>query len=197
MAFSAVEKTTQAKEGRECRELLFTVVPQRVHACLLSCIWLFATLMDCSPWNFICPWNFPGKNTEVGYHFLLQWLFPTRGSEPRSLASPALAGRFFTTMPPGKPRVAIWRKSLLWAMYMEWQKEQQKPTPWGGDALEPTKARALSLEGRVEKRRRPYRPKWGLWYLHWMRAGAIWSVLSRERTWSDISKELLWLWCED
>ena len=27
---------------------------------------------------------------------------PNLGAEPRSLMSPALAGRFFTTMPPGK-----------------------------------------------------------------------------------------------
>ena len=28
------------------------------------------------------PWDFPGKNTRVGYHFLLQGIFPTQGSEP-------------------------------------------------------------------------------------------------------------------
>ena len=26
------------------------------------------------------PWNFPGKNTGVGCHFLLQGIFPTQGS---------------------------------------------------------------------------------------------------------------------
>ena len=30
--------------------------------------------MDCSPWNF------PGKSTGVGCHFLLQRTFPTQGS---------------------------------------------------------------------------------------------------------------------
>ena len=147
MAFSTVEKITQAKEGRECRVLLFIVLPQRVHACLLSRVWLFATSMDYSPWNSICPWNFPGKNTEVGCHFLLQGLFPTEGSAPRSLASPALAGRFFTMMPPGKPRVAIWRKGLLWAMYMEWQKKQQKLMPWGGSCLGAHRGRSPERRG--------------------------------------------------
>ena len=45
-----------------------------------------------------------GKNTEVGYHFLLKgssWL-PDLGFKPISPASPALAGRFFTTELPGK-----------------------------------------------------------------------------------------------
>ena len=26
-----------------------------------------------------CPWGFPGKNTGVGCHFLLQGIFPTQG----------------------------------------------------------------------------------------------------------------------
>ena len=43
----------------------------------LRCIWLFAT-----PWTVahqvLLPWDFPGKNTGVGCHFLLQGIFPTR-----------------------------------------------------------------------------------------------------------------------
>ena len=30
----------------------------------------------------LCPWHFPGKNTGVGYHFLLQRIFPTQGLNP-------------------------------------------------------------------------------------------------------------------
>ena len=33
----------------------------------LSCVWLFC--------NFLCSWDFPGKNTGVGCHFLLQGIF--------------------------------------------------------------------------------------------------------------------------
>ena len=32
-----------------------------------------------------CPWNFPGKNTRVGSHFLLQGLFLTQESNPHLL----------------------------------------------------------------------------------------------------------------
>ena len=32
------------------------------------------------PTRFLCPWNFPGKNTGVSCHFLLQGIFPTQGS---------------------------------------------------------------------------------------------------------------------
>ena len=49
----------------------------------------------------------------MGCHFLLQEILPTQGSspslllnlgiEPESLPSPALAGRFSTTEPSGKP----------------------------------------------------------------------------------------------
>ena len=33
----------------------------------------------------LCPEDFPGKNTGVGCHFLLQGIFPTQGSNPRLL----------------------------------------------------------------------------------------------------------------
>ena len=32
------------------------------------------------PAKFLCPWNLPGKNTEVGSHSLLQGIFPSQGS---------------------------------------------------------------------------------------------------------------------
>ena len=44
--------------------------------------------------------NFSGKNTGAGFHFLLQGTFLTQGLNPMS---PALTGRFFTTVPSGKP----------------------------------------------------------------------------------------------
>ena len=50
----------------------------------LSCIWLFVT-----PWTvfarLLCLWNFPGKNTGVGCHFLLQRIFLTQGLSPNLL----------------------------------------------------------------------------------------------------------------
>ena len=54
------------------------------------------------PWTVaarrLCPWDFPGKNARMDCHFLLQGIFPTY------VASPALAGGFFTTEPIGKPK---------------------------------------------------------------------------------------------
>ena len=34
------------------------------------------------PKRLLCPWDFPGENTGVGCHFLLQEIFPTWGSNP-------------------------------------------------------------------------------------------------------------------
>ena len=61
--------------------------------------------------SFLFSWNFPDKDTGVGCHFLLQGIFLTQGSSPRSLVSPALADRFSCAVPPGKP--AIGDKCLL------------------------------------------------------------------------------------
>ena len=50
--------------------------------------------VDCS--RLLCPWGSPVKNTGMGFHALLQGIFPTLDRTDISL-SPALAGGFFTT----------------------------------------------------------------------------------------------------
>ena len=37
----------------------------------------FCDPMDRKPTRLLCPWDFPGKNTGVGCHFLLQGIFLT------------------------------------------------------------------------------------------------------------------------
>ena len=54
----------------------------------------------------LCPGDFPGKNTGVGCHALLQGIFLTQRSNP-CLMFPALAGRFFITG-------VTWKVSHLW-----------------------------------------------------------------------------------
>ena len=72
------------------------------HACVQSCQTLCDTT-DCDPMDrLLCPWDFPGKNIGVGCSFLLQGDLPNSGTEPTIPVSPALAGGFFTTEPPGK-----------------------------------------------------------------------------------------------
>lgn len=56
-----------------------------------------------SPARLHCPWDVPGQNPGVGgcvASLLLQGIFLSPGIQP---ASPALAGGFFTTAPPGMP----------------------------------------------------------------------------------------------
>ena len=66
----------------------------RVH--VLSCVWLFAT-----PWAIACQAPLPTEFSRQEYWSGLPFPSPgdlqTQGSEPGSLMSPALAGRFFTT----------------------------------------------------------------------------------------------------
>ena len=75
------------------------------HLCMRACSALSCVLFFADPWpvatSLLCPWDFSGKSTGVGCHFLLQGIFPTQGLN----LSPALAGGFFTTEPCGKPGV--------------------------------------------------------------------------------------------
>ena len=48
---------------------------------LLNCVQLPVTPWTVAP-RLLCQWDFPGKNTAVGCHFLLQGIFPNQGSNP-------------------------------------------------------------------------------------------------------------------
>ena len=48
----------------------------------LSRVRLLATPGTVACTRLLHPWDFLGKSTGVGYHFLLQGIFPTQGSNP-------------------------------------------------------------------------------------------------------------------
>ena len=76
------------KEGNS--DTCYNVTAQLIsHVCLFATAWTVA----CQP---LPSMRSSSKNTRVGCHFLLQGIFPTP-------VSPALAGGFFSTEPPGKP----------------------------------------------------------------------------------------------
>ena len=55
---------------------------KKVTCLVLSVTQLCLTLCDppgLQSTKLLCPWDFPGKNTGVGCHFLLQGIFPTQG----------------------------------------------------------------------------------------------------------------------
>ena len=73
-----------------------------IHGCVCSVLPVSAT-----PWTVAhqarLTMEFSGDKTRVGWHLLFQGISLTQGSNLGLLGSPALAGRFFTTAPPGKP----------------------------------------------------------------------------------------------
>ena len=64
----------------EGRDLFVTVTPSESVSCSVvsNSLWPHGL----QPARLLCPWNFPGKNTGVGCHALLQRIFPTLGSNP-------------------------------------------------------------------------------------------------------------------
>ena len=75
-------------------DLFLPIVPFGADACVCVCVCVCAcmclsvrmlscVLLSLTPWTVacqaICLWNFSGKNTGVGYHFLLQGIVPTQG----------------------------------------------------------------------------------------------------------------------
>ena len=72
--------------------------------CALSRVQLFAT-----PWTVACQaplsMRSPRQENWSGLPFPIPGGLPDPGSQPESFASPVLAGGFFTTAPPGKPKI--------------------------------------------------------------------------------------------
>ena len=62
------------------------------------------------PTRILRPWDFPGKNTGVGCHFLLQGIFPTQGSNP---GLPHCSQTLLPSEPPGKSREFLTRECKL------------------------------------------------------------------------------------
>ena len=45
----------------------------------------FCNASELRPIRLFCPWDFPGKDTGVGSHFLFQGIFPTQGLNPQAV----------------------------------------------------------------------------------------------------------------
>ena len=73
-----------------------------VCAQLVTCVWLFAT-----PWTIahqtLLSMVFSRQEYWSGLPFPTPGDLPNPGIKPMSSVSPTLSGRFFTTVPPGKP----------------------------------------------------------------------------------------------
>ena len=97
-------------------------------ACLLSCVRLFAT-----PWTAAhqAPLSMGFSRQEYwgGLPFLSPGGLPDPGIEPGSPAAPALAGGFFTTVPPGKPSHII--KQGCHGQHRVWPSKSEFLSPEG------------------------------------------------------------------
>ena len=76
-----LEKKIFHTNGDQKKAEVAILIPGKVKVMLLSLVGLFAT-----PWTIVYqvlpPLDSPGKNTGVGFHFLLQEIFPTQGLNP-------------------------------------------------------------------------------------------------------------------
>ena len=68
------------------------------------------------PNMLLCPWNFPGQNTGVGSHSLLQGIFPMQES---NLVS-HIEHRFFTIWVSEKPRIFLFTYGQKWLELILW-----------------------------------------------------------------------------
>ena len=79
-----------------------------------SCVTL-CDPMDCSlPGSKepLSPWNFPGKSTGVGCHFLLQGIFPTQGLKPGLLHWQAHS---LPLSHQGNPNICYKKVTCIWS----------------------------------------------------------------------------------
>ena len=96
------------------------------HSVMCNCLW--------PPGLYLCPWIFPGKNTGVGCHSLLQGIFPTQGL---NLGLLHCVGRFFTVCATreGTPNTLHlwWNSSQVCILFTAWVfPEDWVPVPYHG-----------------------------------------------------------------
>ena len=100
-------------------------------ACVFNHVWLFATLWTVLT-KLLCSWDSPGKNTGIGYHFLLQGIFQTQGSNWGLLQLLPWQVDPFTTEPGGKPLSSLTRNQThaSWIGSAEFYPRSTRKVPW-------------------------------------------------------------------
>ena len=63
--------------------------------------------MDCSLPGLLSPWSLSRKNAVVGYHFLLQGIFPTQGLNLHLLHLLHWQAESLPLVPPKKPKLYL------------------------------------------------------------------------------------------
>ena len=94
-AWESSEHQLKALEATHICKDLYVYMLLRVLCLVIKLCLMLLQPHGLQPTRLHCPWDFPGKNTGLSCHFLLQGIFPTQGSN----LFPALAGGFFTSEP--------------------------------------------------------------------------------------------------
>jgi len=78
---SVVSNSLQPHEEQHARPPCPSPTPRVPFSFCLVTITIMCSVMSdfLEPTRLLCPWNFPGKNTGVSCHVLLQRIFPTQG----------------------------------------------------------------------------------------------------------------------
>ena len=92
-------------------DILFSIVASSV-TCVHVCVSRSDVYDSLRPYglqstSFFCPWNFPGQNTGVGCHSLLQGLFLTQGWNPGLLHCREILQHLSQQGSPQAPRLGI------------------------------------------------------------------------------------------
>ena len=88
------------------------------------------------PARFLCPWNFPDKNTGMGCHFLLQGIFPTQGLNPRFLRLLHWQTDSLPLSHPGSPIFGRQSQQNLLTMWIVRHRTLDDPEAFGLKVLE-------------------------------------------------------------
>ena len=74
---------------------------------------------ELEPTRLLYPWDFPGKNTAVGCHVLLQGIFPTQGS---NLCLPHYRHTLYCRSHKGRPKQGsrrVYAKSMVFTLLVK------------------------------------------------------------------------------
>ena len=111
--------STQASEEGCLHLLTLLLIPALMHVWMLghSIMSDFLRPRGLQPTSLLCPWDFPGKNTGVACHALLQGNLPN----PENISCISWTGRWILyPWPPGKPtysNTCLLTKCLLLKQY--------------------------------------------------------------------------------
>ena len=85
-----------------------------LESCLTVSLWTVTT-------RLFCPWDSPDKDTEVGYHALLQGIFPNP-----LLWDTCITCIFFTARSPGEPSILLSRIKSCGDPYLLWSRKSSQ-----------------------------------------------------------------------